>query len=232
MWTHWGQCTTGWVVDCLTSQQHASYLRDGPAQTSLHAATLRQKLQIKLSTLPSHSILTPDQPVRVLTLRHQAPGRVATGVPSFKLLVWLSLEKSPQHKRELNADALTTRPMRWLHEEITAESRTALFIVMVIQLIDPCEWHIDLYNEPGSGGQPSCMAKTLMLDITCKLFYRFLFQTRHARHHWLLSIPITFTDLDFARTSQGQRKAKPLGFIFSHTFELIRIDFDVVVKQL
>ena len=32
------------------------YLSIGSAQTSLHAATLRKKLQIKLSTSPSHSI--------------------------------------------------------------------------------------------------------------------------------------------------------------------------------
>ena len=35
------------------------YLSDGPALKSLHAATLRWKVQIKLSTSPSHSILTP-----------------------------------------------------------------------------------------------------------------------------------------------------------------------------
>ena len=44
------------------------YLRDGSAQTNLHAATLRLKLQIKLSTSPSHSILTPGQSIPALTL--------------------------------------------------------------------------------------------------------------------------------------------------------------------
>ena len=34
----------------------------------LRAATLRQKLQTKLSTSPSHSMLTPGQPVPALTL--------------------------------------------------------------------------------------------------------------------------------------------------------------------
>ena len=43
------------------------YLGDGSAQTILRAATLREKLQIKLSTSPSHSILTPGQPVPALT---------------------------------------------------------------------------------------------------------------------------------------------------------------------
>ena len=71
------------------------YLRDGSAQTILRAATLRQKLQIKLSISPSHSILTPGRPVPALTLWRQAPGRVATGVPMFKSLVWLGPEKIP-----------------------------------------------------------------------------------------------------------------------------------------
>ena len=44
------------------------YLRDGSAQIILRAATLRQKLQIKLSTSPSPSILTPGRPVPALTL--------------------------------------------------------------------------------------------------------------------------------------------------------------------
>ena len=50
--------------------------------------------------------------------KRQAPGRVATGVPIFKSLVWLDPEKS-RRKRESNpgsaaleADDLTTRPTR------------------------------------------------------------------------------------------------------------------------
>ena len=44
------------------------YLSYGSAQITLRAVTLRKNLQIKLSTSPSHSILTPGQPVPVLTL--------------------------------------------------------------------------------------------------------------------------------------------------------------------
>ena len=33
---------------------------------------------------PSHSILTPGQPVPALTSHRQVPGRVATGVPDFR----------------------------------------------------------------------------------------------------------------------------------------------------
>ena len=89
------------------------YLRDRSAQTILHAATLRKKLQIKLSSTPSHSILTLGQPVPALTLQCQAPGRVTTGLPVFKSLVWLDPEKS-RRKQDFNpassapkADALT-----------------------------------------------------------------------------------------------------------------------------
>ena len=63
------------------------YLRDGSAQTIVRAATLRKKLQIKLSTSSSHSILTPGRPVPALTLERQAPGGVATGVLIFESLV-------------------------------------------------------------------------------------------------------------------------------------------------
>ena len=52
---------------CLTSQQHAS-VSQGRICSILRAATLRQKLQIQLSTSPSHNILTPGQPVPALTL--------------------------------------------------------------------------------------------------------------------------------------------------------------------
>ena len=94
------------------------YLSDGSVQTSLRAATLTKKLQIKLSTSPSHSILTPGQPVPVLTLECQVPYRADTGVPIFKSLVWLDPGKS--HRKwdsntgssALEADTLTTRPTR------------------------------------------------------------------------------------------------------------------------
>ena len=55
------------------------------AQTSVPAATLRYKLQIKLPISPSHSILTPGQPVPPLTLQLPVPDRVATGVPILKI---------------------------------------------------------------------------------------------------------------------------------------------------
>ena len=41
------------------------------------------------------------------------------------------------------------------------------------------------------------------------------------RHHYLLPFYTTFTDLDLTCWSQDQCKAKPIGFIFSHTVHLI-----------
>ena len=57
----------GWLV-ALCPSNILVHLRDGSAQTSVRAATLMLKLQIKLSTSPSHRILTPGQPFPVLTL--------------------------------------------------------------------------------------------------------------------------------------------------------------------
>ena len=72
-------------------------------------------MRIKLSTPPSHSILTPGRPVPALGLYRQAPGRVASGVPIFKSLVCLDPGKS-RRKRDSNpgssaleADALTAK---------------------------------------------------------------------------------------------------------------------------
>ena len=55
------------------------YLWDGSARTIVRAATLRQKLQIKLAISHSHSTLTRGQPVQSLALYRQAPGKVAPG---------------------------------------------------------------------------------------------------------------------------------------------------------
>ena len=44
------------------------YLRDGVAEISVRAATLRHKLQIKLAMLPSCIILALGQPVLTPTL--------------------------------------------------------------------------------------------------------------------------------------------------------------------
>ena len=101
------------------------YLRDRSAQTTAHAATLRQKMQIKLSISPSHSILILSWQVPVLTLKRHAPGKAGTGVPISKSPVWpdppppLPPKKSTGQagfKPTLEVDAFTTRPTRWYWE--------------------------------------------------------------------------------------------------------------------
>ena len=78
-------------------------------QTIVRAATLRQMLQIKLSFSPNHNILKLGQPVPALTVQHQTPVRVATGVPVFKSLVLIDLEEGPQQKQESNPGL----PLSW-----------------------------------------------------------------------------------------------------------------------
>ena len=69
------------LVGCLTSQQHASVSQGQICTDNFTCChTEIEKLQVKLSTSPSHTILTPGRPVPALTLYCQAPGRVATGV--------------------------------------------------------------------------------------------------------------------------------------------------------
>ena len=92
-----------WLVGCLTSQQHASV-----SHGRICSDTLRQKLQIQLSVSPSHRILTPGQPAPALTLQHQAPGRVATGVPIFKSQVGLDPGKIPAQAGETETDRRKT----------------------------------------------------------------------------------------------------------------------------
>ena len=61
----------GLFVGCLLAYKPSNmlvYLRDGSAQTTVRAATLRYKLQFKLSISPSHNTLTPGKPVPGLTL--------------------------------------------------------------------------------------------------------------------------------------------------------------------
>ena len=65
-----------------------SNMLDGSAQTVVCTATLRYKLQIKLYISASDGILTLGQPVPAL-----GPCRVATGVPVWKSLVSLNLDK-------------------------------------------------------------------------------------------------------------------------------------------
>ena len=83
------------LVGCLTSQQHATVSLERICSDNFTCCHTEIEVADPTSISPSHSILTPGRPVPVLTLSRQAPGRVATGVPMFKSLVWLYPEKNP-----------------------------------------------------------------------------------------------------------------------------------------
>ena len=103
-----------------------------------------------------------------------------------------------------------------------------MFIIHVFYIFLICLRNIimDLCNQ---SCLLSCMARTLMSDIRWTIKF---FHTCHAyRHHWLLPFYTLFSDLDPGCGSQGQRKAKPLGFIFLHTIWLMKIRFEMMLKQ-
>ena len=49
------------------------------------------------------------------------------------------------------------------------------FILSSERIVDPYEYHKNIYNGLCLAGQPSCMTKTLLLDITHKLFNQIFF---------------------------------------------------------
>ena len=113
---------------------------------------------------------------------------------------------------------MNTRPHKHMH---LTDMSSLMDSYDIIVIFDPYEYHMDLYNKLCT----SAMAKALMLDITPKFAIKFS-HTCHAYRH-RCTIYTTLSDLDVCWGSQGQRKAKPLCFIFL----LIRIKSDVVLKQ-
>ena len=126
------------LVGCLTSQQHASVSQGGICtdnftccHTEIEAADptfyLTQSQYTDTGpTSPSADPITPG------------PGRVGTGVPIFKSLVWLDPEKIPAqagfepgifHSRGWH---LTTRPTRWC---VKGKQKDCLVILVMIELI-------------------------------------------------------------------------------------------------
>ena len=103
----------------------------------------------------------------------------------------------------------------------------------------PYECHMDLCTESCLSSWPASQPaflydKNLNIGHYMQTVLPDLFHASHAyRQHWLLPFYTTFTDLDCALVSQGQHTAKSIRFIFFfvHTFHLIRMKFDVVMKQ-
>ena len=126
-------------VGCERPSNMLVYLRNESGQTCLRTATLRQKLEIKPSTSPSHSILTPGQPAWPDPIRPGSwqgshwIGNLSHSYNSTRKNLshsydstWKNLSQSydstgkiPMRKRESNpgsavleADSLSTRPTR------------------------------------------------------------------------------------------------------------------------
>ena len=77
--------------------------------------------------------------------------------------------------------------------------------------------------------RPSCVEKLKRWTLHASFSINF-FHTGHAyRKYWLLPLYITFSDLDLGRGSAGQRKAKPVGFIFLNTLKLNGMNFGNVL---
>ena len=64
------------------------YFRDRSALTIIPVAILKQEYLIKFAVSPSHIIPTTTQTILILSLNHQAHGRMASTVPVAKSLVW------------------------------------------------------------------------------------------------------------------------------------------------
>ena len=94
---------------------------------------------------------------------------------------------------------------------------------------------MDLYSQPCSSSQlslHSSVANTLM-DTARKLVSPILFipAMRIGTIDYCHLIPLSVTST-LAGGSQGQRRAKPVGFIFSHTSQVNGMKFGDVMKQL
>ena len=120
----WGLFQTHRVVVCWLLNVSATllvYLRDGSAKcchTEIEAANFRRicsdkftcchkmtEVARKISTSPSHRILTSGRPLPALTVQCQAPGRVATGMPV--------LSHREKYQRISMCGVGRTRRVRW-----------------------------------------------------------------------------------------------------------------------
>ena len=79
--------------------------------------------------------------------------------------------------------------------------------------------------------RPSLRGKNSTFDIILKLFNQFVCTCHAYRHHQRLPCDSTFTDFDLALGSQGQRRAKSIGFNLLLTFQLIMMKFGVALKH-
>ena len=115
-------CVRTCVCDATAQQRDTCTLREVSLRTIARTATLSQELQAKRIS-PSHSILTPGQPVLLLNLQSQASGRIAARMPTLSLQCHSSEEGGdrppdlphPRRKRHhLATEAPQPRPLCWI----------------------------------------------------------------------------------------------------------------------
>ena len=81
-----------------------------------------------------------------------------------------------------------------------------------------------------AGGVARCPASHLAVGhYACRNYSARFFHTCHAYGHWILPFNATYSDLDLARGHKVSRK--PVGPSFSHTFQLIGMIFNVMLKR-
>ena len=101
---------------------------------------------------------------------------------------------------------------------------------------DPYKYHMGLCSESCSSSWPAMLhGKKLKVghhrQIVQPSFYVLCYTYRH---HWLLPFYSTLIYLDLPWGSQGQRKAKPVVFLFSFTYPLTlinRFDFQTLYSD-
>ena len=113
----------------------------------------------------------------------------------------------------------------WLYVTMITWHKLMLFLIHMSIIWLCVTSHVHTADQPTD--QTFCMTKTLHSNFSTRCVHT----CPACRHHWLLQCYITFTDLDLVWESQGWHKVKCIGFIFLHTFKLVIMKLNMVLKQ-
>ena len=107
----------------------------------------------------------------------------------------------------------------------TSKKLWAIYNPVLWLLIHMSNIWIYVISHVCSASQPAILgSKKFNVGHYMQTFRPNFFHTCHAyRNHWLLPCDTTFSDLNFGWGSQGHCKAQPVCFIFSHTFQMVRM---------
>ena len=110
-----------------------------------------------------------------------------------------------------------------LYERLKTSAESLLIHMSII---------MDLGNELCSSVPAAILHGKNLLSLTLHANFSITFvHTFHTYRHCWLPFYTAFIYLNLAWGSQGQHKIKPIGFIFSHTFHLIRMKYDEVLSN-